>query len=91
MYDRFIVKDPSPRGHEVSDTAAVRQTLLSELGRWAKVGGKPIPIQQRAVELFGNDWRTLERLRQRGIISWETASELLSTAPQRGAFFDNFS
>ncbi|MBI4435766.1 methyltransferase domain-containing protein [Candidatus Uhrbacteria bacterium] len=70
LYDRFVVKDPSARV-EQTDTIAVRQTLLSELGRWARVEGKPIHIGQRVIDLFGNDWRTLERLQQRGIISWE--------------------
>jgi len=73
LYDRFVVKDPSPHGGEQSDTIAVRQTLLAELGRWAKVSGKPISIGQRVGELFGNDWRVLESLRKRGIISWEHA------------------
>ena len=73
LYDRFVVKDPSPHDGEQSDTIAVRQTLLAELGRWAKVSGKPISIGQRVGELFGNDWRVLESLRKRGIISWEHA------------------
>lgn len=73
LYDRFIVKDPSPRGGDLSDTLAVRQTLLTELGRWSKVTGSPIPVEQRALALFGNDWRTLEAMRRRGVISWEIA------------------
>jgi len=70
LYDRFVVKDPAPRGREQSDTSAVRQTLMMELGRWSKVGGKPIPVAQRVLDLFGNDWRILESLRKRGLISF---------------------
>ena len=67
-YERFVIKDPE--AHETSDTVGVRQTLLKELARWSKIEGKPIEISQQVTDLFGTDWRILQQLQKRGIISF---------------------
>ncbi|MBI2473404.1 methyltransferase domain-containing protein [Candidatus Uhrbacteria bacterium] len=67
-YERFVIKDPG--AYETSDTVGVRQTLLTELTRWSKVEGKPINISQQVTDLFGADWRILQQLQKRGIISF---------------------
>jgi hypothetical protein len=69
LYDRFVIQDPDSRV-QIKDDAVVRQILLGELTRWAKVEGKPIAVSQRVMNLFGSDWRALKRLQERGIISF---------------------
>ncbi len=75
-YSRFDVVNPLVRGKPfVEDTVAIKRTLLKELNRGAsKPGAKPVAVGGKAMELFGGDWRTLEALRTRGIITFGSSS-----------------
>lgn len=72
VYDAFEVTDPLSKDQTpINDTELVRRTLLKEIQRAYAHSGRAVRISGKTLEdLFGSDWRTLNQLRERGIITF---------------------